>query len=151
METDETKSWVGRLSRDEAQDCLGTLRGLASQLDSAMDAMVQRKLPLLRNSLHLQQASCARLMDLRHRSQRGPAPIADAESAFSDSDLAAEIEAAARSLLILNDRYAALLKHSGETLRLLAGLYRSYRGPAPLASGAQANLEANLQTWSCEV
>jgi len=151
MQTEETQSWVGRLSRDEAKDCLANLLALASQLDGAMDAIVRRKLPLLRESLQLQQASCARLTHLRHRSKGRALAGREGESVHIDSDLAAEIAAAANSLLVLNGRYSALLKHSGETLRLLAGLYRSYTCFGQSASGMQANVPANLKTWSCEV
>jgi len=151
MQTEETKSWVERLSPDEAKDCLASLLSLASHVDGAMDAIVQRKLPLLQENVRLQEASCDRLTDLRRRSKRVPSVGSETENTPIDSDLAAEIEAATASLLLLNQRYSALLKHSGETLRLLAGLYRSYCSFAQSRSGAQANLQANLRTWSCEV
>lgn len=156
MQTEETQSWVLRLSRDEAKDCLAHLLGLAGQLDGAMDAIVRRNLPRLRDSVHLQEASCGRLTALRHGSRRGAALIPDAEtpeaaSALIDSELVAEIRSATESLLLLSERYAALLKHSGETLRLLSGLYWNYCAFAPSGSGAQANLQASLKTWSCEV
>jgi hypothetical protein len=47
----------------------------------------------------------------------------------------------------LNKRYSALLKHSGDTMRLFAGLFQSYSGPRPQA--AAGRLQVN--TWSCEL
>lgn len=144
---DSTQSWVERLSRDEAEECLTNLRGLAGELDDAMQAIVNRQLPSLQGSIYLQQASCARLAAIRHRANDRLKLDAMPDEGPIDSDLAAEIEAAKDTLLKLNRRYSALLKHSKETLRMLAGLYCAYLGSAQPATGIQSN----LQTWSCEV
>lgn len=147
MQTEDTQSWFERLSQEEAEECLVSLQGLTNQLHRAMDAIVTRKLPLLQDSLHHQQATCDRLEDLKHRSNDRFARGSEPETTAIDSDLAEEIKAATATLLTLNSRYSVLLKYSGETLRLLSGLYRSYRGFAQPASGIQSS----LQTWSCEV
>jgi hypothetical protein len=147
MQTEDVQSWVDRLSQDEAEECLANLRGLAGQLDSAMDAIVKQQLPCLQGSLNQQQASCASLASILHRSNQRPIQDHRPQKASVDSDLAGEIKSATESLLTLNRRYSALLKHSEDTLRLLAGLYRSYRGSVQPASGIQGN----LHTWSCEV
>ena len=147
MKTGETQSWVEKLSQDEAEQCLDNLQGLAGHIESAMDAIVKRRLPALQGSLYFQQATCARLADIRHRSDHGHPRDPELEMIQAESDLALEIRAAMDCLLTLNRHYSALLKHSGETLRLLAGLYGSYRGSVQQSS----RIQANLQTWSCEI
>ena len=145
MQTIEIQSWIDKLSQDEAEECLDSLRALACQLDSAMDSIVKRQLPALKSGLHLQRVSCASLAAIRHRSNQRPER--KSETLMADHDLATEIKSATESLLVLNRRYAALLKHSGDTLQLLAGLYRSYRGSVQPGSP----ISGSLQTWSCEV
>ena len=146
MQREKVQSWVEKLSQDEAEQCLVNLQGLARQLEGAMDAIVKRQLPSLQGCLHLQSASCASLAGIRNRANQRVEQDRDGNTAIVDSDLAVEITSATEALLMLNRRYAALLKHSGKTLQLLAGLYRSYPGslqPGSVVSG-------HLQTWSCE-
>ena len=147
MKTAETQSWVEKLSQTDAEECLDSLHDLAGHLDGAMDAIVKRQLPALQTSLYLQQATCARLADIRHRSNHGSSRAPEREVTEAEPDLSIEIKAATESLLILNSRYSALLKHSRETLRLLAGLYGSYRGSVQQSP----RIQASLQTWSCEI
>ena len=51
------------------------------------------------------------------------------------------------TLVTLNKRYSALLKHSGETMRLFAGLFRCYSDMPEQGSG----FRNNVHTWSCEL
>lgn len=147
MQPMEMQPEIGRLSQGEAVEYLANLRGLAGELNRAMEAIVMQQLPTLQNSLHLQKLQTARLADLRHapmgRLEHDSQPVKES----IDSDLALEIQAATDTLLLLNGRYAALLKHSQDTLRLLAGLYSSYGGSVQPNSGVQSS----LQTWSCEI
>lgn len=147
MQTQEMQQWIAGLSQGEGEELLANLHMLGGQLECAMAAIVQRSISSLQDSLHLQQLSCGRLADLRYRSNERRKLASGPDVDSLDSDLSAEIEAASESVKILNSRYSALLKHSGETQRLLAGLYRSYRGFARPLSGTQAS----LPTWSCEV
>ncbi len=147
MQTQAQQSAIEGLSQSEGEQYLTNLRGLADHLQSAMDAIVQRSLASLQHSLQLQQISCGRIADLRHRSTTRLDDPSTSETVSIDADLASEIEAATDSLLTLNRSYSALLKHSGDTLHLLAGLYRSYRGFAQQESEGRAA----LPTWSCEI
>lgn len=147
MQREEIQSWIETLSQEEAEGCLANLRGLASQLDGAMDAIVTRQLASLQTNLHLQFASCANLAGIRYRSKQRPGQVSQREAETVDPDLAGEIKSATEALLMLNKRYAALLKHSGDTLQLLAGLYRSHLSSVQPGSGGGGN----LQTWSCEI
>jgi len=144
MQTEAAKSEDGRPSHDGAKDYLASLQNLASEVDRAMNAIVQRELPSLQESLRRQQATCAELVHLRSRADF--LQELQVETGLISPDLAEEIQAATASLLMLNKQYSALLKHSGSTLRLFLGLFRSFHGSVPASS-----LNPNLQTWSCEV
>ncbi len=139
--------WTQQLSPDEGRECLANLQGLARELETAMNSIAMQELFLLQESIRGQQAACSQLEHL----QRGRRSTLLADEAFAEtcvaSDLAFQIEEAIAAVLSLNERYAALLRHSGDTLRLFAGLFRNYQGPTQSASG----LQANLQTWSCEI
>lgn len=132
---------------DESTDYLVNLRGLAGDLELAMDAIAKRDLATLQQSIQSQQMTCARLAHLQHSRGVQLAGEALLPAEIADSELAFQVGEAIAAVLVLNRRYAALLKHSGETLRLFAGLFRSYQGSTQTSSG----ISANLQTWSCEV
>jgi hypothetical protein len=136
-----------QLSPDEGKEYLANLQCLAGELETAMNCIARQELFPLQESIKVQQAACSRLAHI----QRGRSAKLSADRALStnceDSDLSFQIEEAVASVLVLNKRYAALLRHSGETLRLFAGLFRSYQGSTHSTSAVQAN----LQTWSCEV
>lgn len=130
-----------RLTPAQAQEYLNSLEALGNELEAATNAIVTGALPSLEESVARQQAECAKLiawtelMAARQASRTVPAESADDE-------LVQRILTASSILLKLNRRYSALLQHSGDTLRLLAGLSNSYRGQtAP----------SNLHTWSCEL
>ena len=147
MQTDTVRrSPVDSLSRPDAEEYLVTLRTLAHELDRAMSAIASRELPGFEDSVSRQLATCVRIAEIpvrsvvQRRSQPGPIlPI--------DAELAARINAATDKLVTLNQRYAVLLKHSGETMRLFAGLFRSYSDLPEQGSVTPSN----LRTWSCEL
>lgn len=129
-----------RLTREQAEAYLNTLETLAGELETATEAIIAGALPTLEESVSRQQAECSKLIAwtelvaARRAQQTSSDPIDDA--------LAERILAASNILLKLNRRYSALLKHSGDTLRVLTGVSRSYRGQG---------LPTNLHTWSCDL
>lgn len=136
----------GRLRRDEGHEYLANLQVLGRELDRAMKAVVDQELPSLQDSLYLQQAACAQLNFLAQRVHTRGAEQADLDAAPLDPGLAAEIREAAESLVLLNRNYSALLRHSEDTLRLFAELFRCYQGWSQPSHG---NKNAP-STWSCE-
>ncbi len=149
MQTEEQRSWILGLSPAEGEECLTTLHGLAGQVEAASNAVVRQDLAALHNSLALQEVSCRRLANLRYRSGERLTRLLELPEPEDglDSNLLLRIKSAAASLLALNRGYSALLTHSGDTLRLLAGLYRSYYGSSqPTASSGNG-----VRTWSCEL
>jgi hypothetical protein len=136
-----------QLSPDEGKEYLASLQNLAGELETAMNCIARQELSPLQESIRAQQAACSRLAHIQGgrgaKLAANKAPVANCE----DSDLSFQIEEAIAAVLVLNNRYAALLRHSGETLRLFAGLFRSYQGSTKPNSGIQVG----LQSWSCEV
>jgi len=147
MDTKTTTLKTGKLSSDEGREYLANLRVLASELDRAMKAVVDQELPSLQDSLQRQQATCSQLSYLAQRANSRPARDPNQESAALDPDLAIEIRTAAETLIVLNKNYSALLRHSEDTLRLFAELFRCYQGSAQSSPGNQAS----ISTWSCEL
>ena len=122
-----------------AGDYLEALQTLAQEIDRAMTAIVERALPQLEESVCRQLAICAKL---------SAAPgFAPASTYPADTILEERIYAATANLVILNKNYSALIKHSGDTVRLFAGLFRSYTGPVQQGSESRSN----HHTWSCEL
>jgi len=133
--------------RDEGREYLANLQVLARELDRAMKAVVDQELPSLQDSLHLQQTTCAQLNYLAQRVNCRAAEDLLLQAAPLDPDLAAEIRQAAETLIVLNRNYSALLRHSEDTLRLFAELFRCYQGSAQMSRRQQAG----LSTWSCDL
>jgi hypothetical protein len=142
-----TNPGIGPLSQLEAEEYLESIRALAQELDRAMEAIAVRELSTFEESLHRQRAACANLADLPRRSAQRRAGHTGSNAAPVDAELAGRISAATTALLTLNSRYSALLKHSGDTMRLFAGLFRSYTGTTQQGMG----MTTNLHTWSCEL
>jgi hypothetical protein len=140
----------GALPQFAAQDYLESLDSLARELDRAMEAIATRSLATFEDSVSRQQAVCAQLSSESGRSvqrrMEAAGPEAPAEGG-QDAELATRIGQATATLVTLNRRYSALLKHSGDTMRLFAGLFRSYAGYAPPGSAGSSQ----LHTWSCEL
>jgi hypothetical protein len=139
-------------SDNDAQEYLTKLKCLSSELDRAMEAIVSRELPSLRESLYVQRSTCARLSYLQQSPKVKQLISSGIGADPASCDLSAEIKAATQSLLTLNARYAALVKHSSETLRLLTGLYRGhfYQAHQGHARTALAP-ETGTQSWYCEI
>jgi prophage DNA circulation protein len=138
------------LPQVEAQEYLASLDSLARELDRAMEAVATRSLATFEDSVSRQQAVCARLSSEPGRAvkRRMDAVSEDAAAdSAQDAELASRISEATATLMTLNRRYSALLKHSGDTMRLFAGLFRSYAGYTPQGSVGSTQ----LHTWSCEL
>jgi hypothetical protein len=111
------------------------LQSLATNARSSFQESVSRQLTL-----------CSQLTALaaRHRSVGGDSPERAVPPAADE--LGERIEDAKAKLLKLNRNYSALLKHTGRTVRMFAGLAQCYAGyPHAGASGTPQ------RTWSSEL
>jgi len=147
MQTEEQQPNRTPIPPLDAEDYIENLQTLAQELDRAMGAIVARALPTFEDSLCRQRAVCARLTALPARSAQQQRHHPDLPLEPLDENLAARILAAATHLNVLNQRYSALLKHSGETMRLFAGLFRSYSERGQQSAGSPIT----YRTWSCEL
>jgi hypothetical protein len=135
-------------TRDQlAATYLEQLQALVFEINAAMDAVAANALSRLEESVAKQEMLCASLVTMANavsdesRSSEQPLP--------SRLDAALELKIRATSGVIrnLNLQYAALLKHSGRSIAVLASLCRSHTGQSQEARGPRFK----HQTWSCEM
>jgi hypothetical protein len=123
------------------------LQALAFEISVAMDAIAANALTSFQESVAKQEmllsvlANMAKTIRERVRSSGQPRLV------LSDSSIEPRIGAASEAIRQLNLQYAALLKHSGRSIALLASLCRSHTGQFQEARGPRLK----RQTWSCEM
>ena len=123
------------------------LQALAFEISVAMDAIAANAHTSFQESVAKQEMLCSVLAHMaktihgKVRSSEQPLLI------LSDSSIEPRIRAASEAIRQLNLQYAALLRHSGRSIALLASLCRSHTGQFQEACG----LRSKRQTWSCEM
>jgi hypothetical protein len=120
--------------RDRALDFIEQIEALGSEIEAAMAAIAGDRLTALEQSVRRQELACSRLVDMA-----GHVAATPSES-LADPELAARLQATSTTLRDLNAQYAALLRHSGQSVRLLAALCTNYAGS-----------QVRTPTWCCEV
>jgi hypothetical protein len=128
------------------QSFLECVQALAGELDLAMNAIAGDELRTFEDSVSRQQVLASRLktMALAQATSTQPATaLPQDESATLDG----RIDAALGNLHTLNRRYAALLKQSSETVKMLLHLLQASSG---YMRGGDA-APANYSTWSCQL
>jgi hypothetical protein len=124
------------------------LQSMALELERSMQAIAQNALVPLEDSVANQQALAARLSTLASDLSKPERNASTNNSAAGDDgDLMLQVRGAAETLETLNQRYAALLRHSSHSVGLMVSLFRSYRGQMQEDAGDRSKLE----TWSCQV
>ena len=139
---------AGVQDRDlKAAEYLQSLRSLSNELERAMQAIANNSLPELEESIETQQALSAQLSILADDLCLPLEANAEVSQARIDEDMKQQIRAAGDSLQKLNQRYAALIRHSSRSLALMASLFSSFQGQLQEASGPRLK----YQTWSCQM
>jgi hypothetical protein len=131
----------------QAVEYLYVLRSLATELERAMQAIAQNRLSDLEDSVANQQMLSSRLGELVGELC---VPLEADTAVFqtdTDDDQMRQIFTASAALQKLNQRYAALLKHSSRSVALMASLFSSFKGQFQEASGSRLK----HQTWSCQM
>ena len=118
---------------------LQQLQSLALEISAAMDAIAANALARFQESVVKQEILCFSLMQITAALGAGSIPP---QEVFDDKVLAAS-----EAVRKLNLRYAALLKHSGRSIALLASLCKSHLGQLEEIHGHRLK----RQTWSCEM
>jgi hypothetical protein len=135
-------------ARDQlAATYLEQLQALAFEINAAMEAVSANALSRLEESVAKQEMLCASLAtmanavgdEFRSSEQSSPSRL--------DAPLELKIRGTSGAIRNLNLQYAALLKHSGRSIAVLASLCRSHTGQSQEARGPRFK----HQTWSCEM
>jgi hypothetical protein len=147
MQTPLTQQHANKaIAQEHAPEYLDCLRALARELDRAMHSLADNTLGAFEDSVQRQLALCARLSSLVARHNAAPV-VGASGTAPTDEELSQRIADARANLLVLNRTYSALLRHSGRTMQMFAGLAKCYGGyPQP---GVAAS--PNLSTWSSQI
>ena len=131
----------------QAVEYLYVLRSLATELERAMQAIAQNRLSDLEDSVANQQMLSSRLGELVRELCVPLEADAVVFQTNTDDDQMRQILTASAALQKLNQRYAALLKHSSRSVALMASLFGSFKGQFQEASGPRLK----HQTWSCQM
>ncbi len=122
------------------------LQTLAFEISVAMDAIAANALTSFQESVAKQEMLCGVLANMansiskRVRSSEQPLLL-------NDSSVEPKIRATSEAIRQLNLQYAALLRHSGRSIAILASLCRTHTGQFQEARGSRSK----RQTWSCEM
>jgi flagellar biosynthesis/type III secretory pathway chaperone len=139
---------AGVQDRDlKATEYLQTLRSLTHELEKAMQAIARNTLPELEDSIDSQQVLSARLSELADDLCVPLQADATISEACLDEEMKQQIRSASQTLHRLNQRYAALLRHSSRSVAQMASLFSSFQGKFQEASGPRLK----HQTWSCQM
>ena len=130
------------------------LEGLGAEIRTAMEAIAGNRLAAFEQSVSRQEFLCGRLRELaaqlgspssalRSATAILRADRAPANGSSADRELATRVRSTGATLQALNLQYAALLRHSGQSMQMMATLTNNY-------TQRQAGSRAKHQTWSCE-
>lgn len=135
-------------TRDQiAADCLQQMQELACEISASMDAIASNAMPGFKESVARQEMLCSSLAAMANTIGKDVRPSVQTFLHGIDATLESRIRAASKDLCKLNLEYAALLRHSGKSIVVLATLYRSHTGQFQEARGSRLK----YQTWSCEM
>ena len=126
--------------------CLEQMDALAQELGKAMSAIAANSPASLEQSIQLQHGrvnSVTAALDTVRKS--GEMPGSSSAAHPSAMNLDSRISKAARKLWSLNEQYAALLEHSGRSMRMLKALY----GHASVPPNERPSV-GQYRTWSWE-
>jgi hypothetical protein len=123
------------------------MQELAFEISVAMDAIAANALPRFQESVARQEMLCANLTKTADIINQGLPPSERPSLPGADTQVEQKIRTTSAAIRELNLQYAALLKHSGRSIAILASLCTSHTGRFQEARG----LRSKHQTWSCEM
>ena len=126
---------------------LQQMQALAVEISVAMDAIAANAMSRFQESVAKQEMLCAGLASMVNAVSEGLRTCAQPSLSCVDTTVEVKIRATGLAIRELNLQYAALLKHSGKSIALLASLCRSHTGQFQEARGSRLK----RQTWSCEM
>jgi hypothetical protein len=123
------------------------LQKLAFEISVAMDAIAANALTSFQESVAKQEMLCGGLANMANTISKTVRLSEQPLLVLSDSSVEPRIRAASEAIRELNLQYAALLRHSGRSITILASLCRTHTGQLQEARGPRSK----RQTWSCEM
>jgi hypothetical protein len=123
------------------------LQALASEISMAMDAIAANALASFQESVAKQEMLCGVLASMANAISARVTSSGQTPLVLSDSSVEPKIRATSEAIRELNLQYAALLRHSGKSIALLASLCRFHTGQFQEARGPRSK----RQTWSCDI
>jgi hypothetical protein len=126
---------------------LEQMQELAHEISAAMDAIAANALSSFQESVARQEMLCASLATTANAVSEGMRSVEPPALSGVETAVASRVRAAGKELRELNLQYAALLRHSGRSIAILASLCRSCTGRFQEARGSRSK----YQTWSCEM
>jgi hypothetical protein len=123
------------------------LQTLALEISVAMDAIAANALTSFQESVARQEMLCGVLANMANTISERVRSSEQPRLVLSDRSVEQKIRATSAAIRELNLQYAALLKHSGRSIAILASLCRTHTGQFQEARGPRLK----RQTWSCEM
>ncbi|MES2394216.1 MAG: hypothetical protein V4555_21470 [Acidobacteriota bacterium] len=126
---------------------LQQMEELGVEIKLAINAIATNSLPQLQQSVARQEMICSTLSSFSRTAGmdlRGSMPVFPR---CSDAAIESRIAATSEAIRQLNLQYAALLKHSTQSITLLSTLCRSFTGEFREDRGSRLK----HQTWSCDM
>jgi hypothetical protein len=136
----------------QTQDQLATayllqLQALAFEISMAMDAIAANAITSFQESVAKQEMLCGVLANMVKAINERVRLSGQSQLVLGDGSVERRIRATSETIRNLNLQYAALLKHSGRSIALLASLCRFHTGQFQEARGPRPK----RQTWSCDI
>jgi hypothetical protein len=135
-------------TRDQlAATYLLQLQALACEISVAIDSIAANALTRFQESVAKQEMLCDSLVTMARPGSGGIRSSQPSLLLPTDASVDLKIRETSAAIRELNLQYAALLKHSGKSIALLASLCRTHTGQFQEARGPRLK----HQTWSCDV
>jgi hypothetical protein len=135
-------------TRDQlAATYLLQLQALACEISVAIDSIAANALTRFQESVAKQEMLCDSLVTMARPGSGGIRSSQPSLLLPTDASVDLKIRETSAAIRELNLQYAALLKHSGKSIALLASLFRTHTGQFQEARGPRLK----HQTWSCDV
>lgn len=136
------------LTRNEiAFSYLQQMQELASEISAATNAIATNSSSAFQASVAKQELLCTSLGKMAGVVS-GVAGTPERPTDALNQDLEVRLSKANKDMSELNQRYAALLNHSGKSIALLVSLCKNHTG---LFMQEAHGIRQKHQTWSCEV
>ena len=132
---------------DHSSLYLQQLEELIAEMSVGMEAIATNSLEALRESVAKQETLCSSPAASSLADDKRLRQLSQSSRHIGGNDVEETIWDASNTVRELNLHYAALLKHSGNTINVLSALCSNHIGTSNEPQGPWSK----QQTWSCEI